>query len=359
MLISCILLMSLSICFIKKVYFMPNKSYYLVKKHVGCWYLHESFVFLGIFTHVISLGASSLVEEEQYTWHYLTCSLYLIFLFTTVQSLIRGQTSDSTDRVKGEDQCIFDQSQRSDARDITWFMDLKSYQRKNICNFNRISSIIIVLICGRVLRGWHQGGVNWVHLPDISKWIEQSGAFTINYLQITSLLLILVVSSFALFLSRSRRKLVFIIFCSYLACGYLVFLYAMKYQGHNVVAMDLSATSIAQMFYVAVAIVVILIPLVSPWMVPVHYQERKWMTKLNSNSKSLDVRMIFPLFDGIWDSTYLIGVTYCVCWCLLQLVLQQQINAIPVFLLFLQLLASMIYFSTDESDHRQWVKVGC
>ncbi|KAJ0959889.1 hypothetical protein J5N97_000343 [Dioscorea zingiberensis] len=182
-----------------------------------------------------------------------------------IQSFTRGQTLDSTDEVKGEEKYIFCQSQRSDTRDITWFMDFKLSKRKDMHHFYQISAVIIVLICGRILRGWHQGGINWTYLPDISKWLDQSGAFMIKFLQITSLLLILAMSSFALSLVRSRRSLVLIIFCSYLACGFLVLLYAMKYQGHNVVAMDHSATFIARMFYVAVAIIMILVLLVTPW----------------------------------------------------------------------------------------------
>ena len=44
-------------------------------------------------------------------------------------------------------------------------------------------------------------------------------------------------------------------------------------------------------------------------------------------------------------------------WCLLQLLLQQPINAIPVLLILLQIISSVIYFSLEESLHRQWVQV--
>lgn len=44
-------------------------------------------------------------------------------------------------------------------------------------------------------------------------------------------------------------------------------------------------------------------------------------------------------------------------WCLLQLLLQQPINAIPVLLILLQIISSVIYFSLEKSLHRQWVQV--
>jgi ethanolaminephosphotransferase len=45
------------------------------------------------------------------------------------------------------------------------------------------------------------------------------------------------------------------------------------------------------------------------------------------------------------------------CWCLLQLLLQQPINSLPMLLLLVQILASMIYSSYSGVHHKQWVEV--
>ena len=53
----------------------------------------------------------------------------------------------------------------------------------------------------------------------------------------------------------------------------------------------------------------------------------------------------------------MIGLSYAYYWSLLQLLLQQPINSLPVLFPFLQVLASIWYSSGSDQHLRQWVEV--
>lgn len=127
-------------------------------------HLDEGFSLSVIFILVISMGSSSMVEEEQYIWHYLISTLNMLFLRKTVQFFKKENTCSVFTLFSGHERvCI------------------------------RASSIFTLLIIGRILRGWHQGGVNWTHLPDISKWLEQSGT-DLQLIQLTAVILTIILS---------------------------------------------------------------------------------------------------------------------------------------------------------------------
>ncbi|KAL1107458.1 hypothetical protein V6Z11_D03G045700 [Gossypium hirsutum] len=64
----------------------------------------------------------------------------------------------------------------------------------------------------------------------------------------------------------------------------------------------------------------------------------------------------FPLVE-LRDSLYVIGWAYVLCWCLLQLLLQQPINTTPILLLLLQILAGTLYFARSGTHHKEWVEI--
>lgn len=53
----------------------------------------------------------------------------------------------------------------------------------------------------------------------------------------------------------------------------------------------------------------------------------------------------------------MIGWAYIFCWCLLQLLLQQPINAMPILLLLVQILTSLLHFSYSGLHHKEWVEI--
>ncbi|XP_058097022.1 GPI ethanolamine phosphate transferase 2 isoform X2 [Magnolia sinica] len=336
MLISCVMLLSLLFRLCSEIYLtqmqcLPNLN--------GCtnkWRLDEAFVLIAVLIHVLSLGASSMVEEEQYIWHFLTSSLFLIFLRVALQSLPVGPASSLCNEDKGEKSFTICQSSKNSKNNDTYF---------------QVCPVIVVLICGRILRGWHQGGVNWTHLPDISKWLEDAGILGIKSFQIASVFLVVSFGSFALFLVKSMRNFVLVVQIGVWISASLVLFHIMEYENHAVV----STNSIAQIIYATVGMTVMGTALVSPWITPVSNRMPYKNTEPVSTSLPIDIK-VESLLVGIRDSAYLNGRTYIICWCLLQLLLQQPINAMPVLLLLLQILASMNYFSTDGSHHKQWVE---
>ncbi|KAK1277209.1 hypothetical protein QJS04_geneDACA024820 [Acorus gramineus] len=263
------------------------------------WHLDQSFVLVGVIIHVFSLCSSSMVEEEQYTWHFLTSTLYFVFLRATSQA------------------------------------------------------IVLVLICGRILRAWHQGGVNWSHLPDISKGLESAGTFGIKSLQTVSLILVLYFTSSAFRKVQSRTILARVVMVSLFVSGFLILVHIME---DTTMIFNCSATSIAQAVYATLGITVILTSVASPWIIPIHNQKNNQIIKHKPDFVS-SKKKESSLLMGIRDSAYLIGVTHTVCWCLLQLLLQQPTNSVPILLLLVQIMASAIYFSDDKSHHAQWIEV--
>ncbi|KAG8373430.1 hypothetical protein BUALT_Bualt11G0023500 [Buddleja alternifolia] len=81
MLLSCLGLMSLVFLFGQEVDF--KKSLHL--SHKG--HLDEIFIVATIFVLILGMGSSSMIEEEQYIWHFMTSSMYLILLRRTIQTI--------------------------------------------------------------------------------------------------------------------------------------------------------------------------------------------------------------------------------------------------------------------------------
>ncbi|KAH0434578.1 hypothetical protein IEQ34_026797 [Dendrobium chrysotoxum] len=324
-----------------------EKKFGSALKNCSCvWHLDETFVSLGTFLHIFSLGASSMVEEEQYTWHFLSSTMCLILFYMTMLSFLKEQQTVSVE-MKKEGKLDVHQSQIahiSAARYTTRVILMKPLH-----TYFQIYSLMIVLICGRILRGWHQGGVNWVHLHDISKWLEQTSSSCMKAFEITSLLLVMMLSLFALSLLKSRTRYVLIASFGIIVLGFLVLLHIIENRPVN------RSTSIAQIFYFNFGILVFGTFVLSPWILPLNFQEHTLLMKKSSNSHSSVVKTDGVLM-GIQDSLYLVGVIYASSWCLLQLLLQQPVNAIPMLLIFVQTMACIIYFSAS-GHHRQLVEV--
>lgn len=297
------------------------------------WHLDEVFILTGIFLYVISLGSSSFVEEEQYTWNFLTSTLYLIFLIKTVQSMLKGSSSTLVHRAEGES---------SDGN-----KELTPGKRDGY----KLCTVLIVLVAGRVIRAWHQGGINWVHFPDISKLLAQADSSIVKFLQTISVLAVVALYSVSLMLLRARSKVLIGVWLSHISCGLLVLLHIWEDQINTTLPINHSTTSTARLFYAIASVSISATLLASPWIFPVYSTEAKPASSSDSN----------PVKDtdscGISNSVFLTGITYTMFWCLLQLLLQQPINAIPLLLIFLQTVSSVAHFSLDKTLHKQWVQV--
>ncbi|XP_038881646.1 GPI ethanolamine phosphate transferase 2 isoform X3 [Benincasa hispida] len=291
-------------------------------------HLDEGFSLSVIFILLISMGSSSMVEEEQYIWHYLISTLNILFLRRTVQFCQK----ESTCRV---------------------FYLFNGHERVCI----KASSIFTLLITGRILRGWHQGGVNWTHLPDISKWLEQSGT-DLQLIQLTAVILTIILSLFSLSLLGRRMKIVLIVGFNFLMSGLLVLYHIVKYQHSASLSSSNAATSLAQIIYATLGVSTVGTVLAVPWIMPIQ------ISKECSNDHNHNSAVSDPLNIGSQSqylelrySLYIIGWVYIGSWCLLQLLLQQPVNSVVTLLILMQIFASFLFFFQGMLQQKQWVEV--
>ncbi|XP_074371863.1 GPI ethanolamine phosphate transferase 2 isoform X2 [Apium graveolens] len=317
MLLSSLVLLSLlyrleqDVCMIEK----DRTSH--INSRIHKWHIDEIFAMSIVCFLVLSMGSSSLIEEEQYIWHFMTSTLNLLLLRKAIQSISSRNTQDQVNFIES-------QSTRS---------------------FIQMFSIIFVLISGRILRSWHQGGVNWTNFPDLSKWLESKGTAYIKPVHLVSLLLLITSGFYALVLSRPRKVFIIVVGLSFLFPAFLVLLYIITYQRSDVPASSYSATLLVQLTYVILGTSTFGIVTALPWFMPVR------------NPKGCSSHQNKALFVGITDSLYLIGLVYIICWCLLQLLLQKPINSAPILLLLVQILASMCFSSITDPKPKQWLEL--
>lgn len=290
------------------------------------WHLDEVFSLAVIFILVISMGSSSMVEEEQYIWHFLISTLNMLLLRKTVQFFQKGSACDS-------------------------FTLLNGHGR--ICL--RASSIFTLLICGRILRGWHQGGVNWTYLPDISKWLEQSES-DLQLIQLASVFLTIIFSLLSLSLLGRRTKIVLVVGFNFLMSGLLVLHHIVKSEHNASLPSNNAATSLAQMIYATLGVTTVGTVLAVPWIMPIQLSETcsSYHNSSISHPSKIGSESQYP---ELRDSLYIIGCVYVGSWCLLQLLLQQPINSAVMLLILMQILASFLFFSQGMLQRKQWVEV--
>ncbi|XP_021639181.2 GPI ethanolamine phosphate transferase 2 isoform X3 [Hevea brasiliensis] len=327
MALSCLIFLGLITCMSREVYTGEKQHLSGSSNSKIRWCLDEAFILGVVLILVMSMGSSSMVEEEQYIWNFVISTLYLLLLRKAVQS--HSGRSGSALFLKA-------QNKRSDFQ---------------------LCAIFLLLISGRILRGWHQGGVNWTHLPDISKWLEQAGSNLIRSIQLTSGLLMMGLGLFALFLFVTNTKLVRVVALFFLISGFLVLWHIMEYQDNEFVSSDYHATLLAQIIYATLGVGTIGFVVALPWLMPIQISSTYSKHKINSSTLvSVDIQYKFPLLE-FRDSSYLIGLAYMLCWCLLQLLLQQPINSMPIFLLLMQIFTSMLYYSSSGPQNKEWLEV--
>ncbi|KAL9241384.1 hypothetical protein vseg_015502 [Gypsophila vaccaria] len=295
-----------------------------LRNNIHNWSLEEIFVVAVIIILVVSMGSSSMVEEEQYIWHFMTSTLFWILLRKTMKFL-PGVVRESN---KG------------------------NFSSR----WSQVCLILVTLICGRILRAWHQGGVNWTHLPDISKWLELAGNNWIKNIKVVSGILVTSLSLFAFTGSRLNRCIILLLRFFFLLSGSLVLLHVIKYEGNIFVASNHGATLTAQIIYTLLGIGTCLALLVSPWLSSVLSLGESCSTK-HISGPLLVKNQIVHLRAGIKESSYLIGWAYILSWSLLQLLLQQPINSMPVVLLLIQVSSCLIYFVNHGACRKPLVEV--
>lgn len=325
MLLSCMVLLSLIFHICKEVY-VNEKQHLDLINGMHAWNLDETFILGAISIIIVSMGSSSMVEEEQYIWHFVTSTFDLVLLRKAMKSLLPAEKS------------------------------FRPYKGPKEIGF-QMCSIFVLIVSGRTLRAWHQGGVNWTYLPDISKWLEQGSSNQIKFIQLVSGFLVISLCLFALSLLRSSKKLVLGVGFSFLALGLLVLQHIAIHRENTFVFSSPRATFSVQIIFAILGIATIGTFLAFPWLMPISIREM-YATHSDTMSTSvpMEIQNKYSLAE-LKDSMYVIGWAYMFCWCLLQLLLQQPVNSVPLLLLLVQISAIIVYCSYGGPHQKQWVEV--
>lgn len=135
--------------------------------------------------------------------------------------------------------------------------------------------------------------------------------------------------------------------------GLLVLQHIIKHQDGMFASSSYSATTLVQIIYAILGVSTFGTIISVPWLVPFSISK----TCLSHDVSAPSEVQYKSVLVKLRESLFVTGWAYISCWCLLQLLLQQTINSMPILLLLVQTLASMLYFSYSGLHHKQWVEV--
>uniref|UniRef100_F7H4K9 Phosphatidylinositol glycan anchor biosynthesis class G (EMM blood group) n=1 Tax=Callithrix jacchus TaxID=9483 RepID=F7H4K9_CALJA len=145
------------------------------------WSELDLLILLGTVGHVLSLGASSFVEEEHQTWYFLVNTLCLALSQETYRNYFLGDDS--------EPQCGLHVEQGLDGVATAWQggpgCDVLERGKghgspppSEVLHGSEkwmvLASPWLILACCRLLRSLNQTGVQWAHRPDLGHWLTSS-----------------------------------------------------------------------------------------------------------------------------------------------------------------------------------------
>ncbi|XP_011826303.1 PREDICTED: GPI ethanolamine phosphate transferase 2 isoform X1 [Mandrillus leucophaeus] len=145
------------------------------------WSELDLLILLGTAGHVLSLGASSFVEEEHQTWYFLVNTLCLALSQETYRNCFLGDDSEPPCGLRVEqgldgataawrdgpacDALERDKGHRSPSASQV----LRGHEKWMV-----LASPWLILACCRLLRSLNQTGVQWAHRPDLGHWLTSS-----------------------------------------------------------------------------------------------------------------------------------------------------------------------------------------
>ncbi|XP_028638188.1 GPI ethanolamine phosphate transferase 2 isoform X1 [Grammomys surdaster] len=146
------------------------------------WSEVNLLLLLGTVGHVLSLGASSFVEEEHQTWYFLINTLCLALSQETCRSYFLRDECEPQCHFHVEHKCVNplactlqdSTSYSSPESDIAGKRVSLLEARGNCKWWTVLASPWLVLICCRLLRSLNQTGVQGAHRPDLSHWLTSS-----------------------------------------------------------------------------------------------------------------------------------------------------------------------------------------
>ncbi|XP_009881611.1 PREDICTED: GPI ethanolamine phosphate transferase 2 [Charadrius vociferus] len=193
--IGVMMLISVLMCIIlSAIAKMFENSRLLLKNPVvssSSWSEVDVLILAGTIGHVLSLGASSFIEEEHQTWYFLINTLCLLLCqekecdpqhSTTVK-----QNFDSIKEVSACRNIDIPAAGNSKLGKSTSSAEAMKGSDKWIS----LVSPWIILICCRLLRSLNQTGIQWAHRPDFGHWlISSEHKSELSFLAAVSLLMV-------------------------------------------------------------------------------------------------------------------------------------------------------------------------
>lgn len=141
----------------------------------------DVLLLLGTVGHVLSLGASSFVEEEHQTWYFLVNTLCLALSQETCRSCFVGDDCEPQHHFHVEQGCVDilactlkDSTSYSTPKPDRTRKGVSLSEAQGSCKWwTVLASPWLVLICCRLLRSLNQTGVQGAHRPDLSHWLTR------------------------------------------------------------------------------------------------------------------------------------------------------------------------------------------
>ncbi|XP_056430891.1 GPI ethanolamine phosphate transferase 2 [Hyla sarda] len=183
MVMGIMVLMSALLCILLsilgKIILKPKLSNEKKTSDTSTWSELDLLLLVGTLGHVLSMGASSFIEEEHQTWYFLVNTLCLALSqemcrkYFLVKKRNNVNTEDSDHEAKGEvyiDE-IYD-AHKKELREEKLSI-LQRFTKDNEKWISLTSPGVILIFC-RLLRPLNQTGVQWIHRSDFGHWLTSS-----------------------------------------------------------------------------------------------------------------------------------------------------------------------------------------
>ncbi|XP_025777224.1 GPI ethanolamine phosphate transferase 2 isoform X4 [Puma concolor] len=145
------------------------------------WSELDVVILLGTTGHVLSLGASSFIEEEHQTWYFLVNTLCLALCHEIYRNCFLGDDCEPRRCSHGERGFVNTAPALQDgsighdelephraSKSPTSLNTLRGWEK-----WMAMASPWVILTCCRLLRSLNQTGVQWAHRPDLGHWLTR------------------------------------------------------------------------------------------------------------------------------------------------------------------------------------------
>ncbi|KAG8594441.1 hypothetical protein GDO81_001205 [Engystomops pustulosus] len=146
---------------------------------MSSWSELDLLLLVGTLGHVLSMGASSFIEEEHQTWYFLINTLCLALSQEMCRKyfLVRKRNKMNTSDLEYMEQTDVYINEIYDAHKKELKEERLSILERFIKDNEKwiaLASPGIILICCRLLRPLNQTGVQWMHRSDFGHWLTSS-----------------------------------------------------------------------------------------------------------------------------------------------------------------------------------------